>query len=78
VFAIDTGPLVGIIAGVFAVGVTLAVVAGPGRRVRDEAPLDEDVETRILMGEDPDAIERDLEEREEDEAAPVSDLRPEE
>jgi hypothetical protein len=75
VFAVDWPPVVGAICGLFAIGVIVLVVAGP--RVREEGPLDEEVETRLLLGEDPEEIERDLEEREE-ETAPVSDLRPEE
>ena len=75
-FATDSAVWIGAIAGVFAVSVTLLVLTAP-RRVRDEEPLDEEVETRLLLGEDPESIERDLEEQE-DETAPVSDLRPEE
>jgi hypothetical protein len=76
VLAIDWPPLLGGLCALLAVGITLVVVAAP-RRVREEAPLDDDVQARLLLGEDPEEIERDLEARE-DETAPVSELRPEE
>jgi len=77
VFAVDWPPLVGAICGLFAIAMIVLVVAGPSRRLREEARLDEEVQTRLLLGEDPEEIERDLEERDE-ETAPVSELRPEE
>ena len=74
--AVDWAPLVGGLAGVFAVGITLVVIAAPWRRVREEPPLDDDVQARLMLGDDPEEIERDLED-EDEETAPVSDLRPE-
>jgi hypothetical protein len=75
--AMDWAPLLGGLCALFAVGITLVVVAAPWRRVREEAPLDDEVQARLLLGEDPEDIDRDLEAREE-EKAPVSELRPEE
>lgn len=40
----------------------LVIVLGPTRTVREEPPLDEEVESRILLGESPDQIEEELEE----------------
>jgi hypothetical protein len=74
--AVDWEPLVGVAAALFAVGIVLVVIAAPWRRVREEPPLDDDVQARLMLGEDPEEIERDLEE-EEAESAQVSDLRPE-
>ena len=45
-------------------GVVLIVV-GPTRRVRAEQPIDPDAEAALLLGEDPDAVEHELEAREE-------------
>jgi len=41
------------------IGLILIVVA-PWRGVRREPPLDDEVEARLLLGEDPDEIDRDL------------------
>lgn len=43
----------GVVAGVAAVGL-LVIVLAPSRRVRAEARLDREVETRLLLGVDPD------------------------
>jgi hypothetical protein len=42
----------GVIAGIAAVGL-LVIVLAPSRRVRAEARLDREVETRLLLGVDP-------------------------
>jgi hypothetical protein len=76
--AIDWVPWLGGLAALFAVAITLLVVAAPWRSVREESQMDEEVQTRLLLGEDPEAIERDLEADDSETAAPVSDLRPEE
>ena len=77
VLSVDWPPLVGGICGLFAIAMIVLVIAGPSRRLREEAALDDEVQARLLLGEDPDEIDRDLEAREE-ENAPVSELRPEE
>ncbi len=54
--------------------VLLLIVVAPWRRVRAEPPLAEDVETRLLLGEDPDEIAEEVDEAEA-ERAPVAELR---
>lgn len=44
--------LVGVVVGLSIAGLLWIVVA-PSRRVRAEAPLDPDVEARLLLGEEP-------------------------
>jgi hypothetical protein len=44
---------VGLIVGASAVAL-LMIIIGPSRRVRAEPPLPRDVETQLLLGEDPD------------------------
>jgi hypothetical protein len=51
--------LAGVVAGISAVGL-LVIVLAPSRRVRAEARLDREVETRLLLGVDPD-VDRDPE-----------------
>jgi hypothetical protein len=57
----------------FCVGVSLALIAviviAPFRRVRDEPPVDESVQSRILLGEDPDEIAADADAAERDSLA---------
>jgi len=67
------------IVGLCALSVVLLVliVVAPSRRVRNEPKLDEEIETRLLLGEDPEALDRELSARA-DEAAPIADLRPDE
>jgi hypothetical protein len=45
--------LAGVVAGIAAVGL-LVIVLAPSRRVRAEARLDREIETRLLLGVDPD------------------------
>ena len=73
--AVDWEPIVGGVAALLAVGIVVVVIAAPWRGVREEPPLDDDVQARLMLGEDPEEIEKDLEE-EEAENAPVSDLHP--
>jgi hypothetical protein len=54
----------------------LLIVVAPWKKVREEPGLDDEAETRLLLGEDPDEIDRDLTEREAERRAGVSDLRP--
>ena len=46
--------VVGLIVGASVVGLLMILIA-PSRRVRAERPLPRDVETRLLLGEDPDS-----------------------
>ncbi len=61
---------------VLSVLVLLLILIAPWKSVRDERALDDETETRLLLGEDPDVVERDLEAREADQAGRVSKLRP--
>ncbi|MEZ5169532.1 MAG: hypothetical protein R3A49_02145 [Acidimicrobiia bacterium] len=54
-----TNFLVGIVVGLSAAAIVVIVWA-PWRKVREEPPLDETVESRILLGEDPDEIAREI------------------
>jgi len=73
-FAVSWIPLVGVVCALAAAALIFVVVAGPSRHIRAEERLDEEVETRLLLGEDPDEIDRDLADREET-PAPVAELR---
>jgi len=59
---------------VLSVIVLLLIVIAPWKRVRDERPLDPEIETRLLLGEDPEEIDRDIASRQQG-AAPVAELR---
>jgi hypothetical protein len=76
--ALDWLPWLGALFALFALGITLLLVAAPWRSVRRESQMDEEIQTRLLLGEDPESIERDLEDEDGEPAAPVSDLRPDE
>jgi hypothetical protein len=65
-------------AGALSVVILVLIVAAPWRRVRSESRrLDRDVETRLLLGEDPDELADELDERA-PAPSPVADLRPDE
>lgn len=55
---VDAVVWVGAAVVVAAVALLLLVVA-PWRSVRDEPPLDDDIETRLLLGEDPATVALD-------------------
>ncbi len=74
--AISVVPVIAAVCVLCVVGLVLIVVA-PSRRIRDEARLDPDVQARLLLGEDPDEIDRELQ-GQGGEAAPVADLHPDE
>ncbi len=66
------------VAGGVSVVVLVLIVAAPWRRVRAESGrLDRDVEARLLLGEDPEALAEELDQRVPP-PFPVSDLRPDE
>lgn len=56
--------------------VLLLIVIAPWRSVRGEGRMDREVEARLLLGEDPDEIDRDLAAREAQRQRQVTDLRP--
>ena len=70
----------GVVAGIAAVGL-LVIVLAPSRRVRAEARLDREVETRLLLGVDPEdtsetpAVSPEAEHRPEFGAAELQALR---
>ena len=59
------------IVGASVVGLLMILIA-PSRRVRAERPLPRDVETRLLLGQDPDAVDGPEAPPEPDHPAPYS------
>ena len=51
--------MIGVIIIAACLGVIALIVIAPWRRVRDEPPLDETTQTRLLLGEDVDQIAAD-------------------
>jgi hypothetical protein len=79
--ALETNQWVAILVGVACLGALVVIVAAPWRRIRSEPRMSDDVEARLLLGEDPKEI---AEEEDEEEAegpsgprAEVLDLDPE-
>ena len=79
--ALETNQWVAILVGVGCLGVLVVIVVAPWRRIRSEPRMSNDVESRLLLGEDPKEI---AEEEDEEEAegpsgprADVLDLDPE-
>lgn len=64
--ALQTWITVAIILAAVSALTLLIIVIGPTRTVREEPPLDDDVESRILLGEDAAQIEEELEEEEQE------------
>lgn len=69
---VDTVVWVGAVV-VLAVVAFLLLLFAPWKGVRDEPPLDDDIETRLLLGEDPSAVAADADAAEA-RRAPVADL----
>jgi hypothetical protein len=79
--ALETNQWVAILVGVACLGVLVVIVVAPWRRIRSEPRIPDDVESRILLGEDPREIAEE-EDREKAEGpsgprAEVFDLDPE-
>jgi len=79
--ALETNQWVAILVGVACLGALVVIVAAPWRRIRSEPRMSDDVEAKLLLGEDPKEI---AEEEDEEEAegpsgprADVLDLDPE-
>ena len=66
VLAVETWIAVAIVLAAASGFVLLLIVVAPWRSVRAEPPLDDEVESRILLGESPAEIEEELEEEEEE------------
>ena len=64
--ALETNQWVAILVGVACLAVLVIIVVAPWRPVRAEPPMRDDVEARLLLGEDPKeiALEEDEEEAE--------------
>jgi len=76
--AVETAVWVVAVSVAVSLALLLIIVVAPWKDVREEPELDEETETRLLLGEDPEAIERDLEAREEERRQRVANLRPRE
>ena len=66
--ALQTWIAVAIVLAAISALTLLLIIIGPTRTVREEPPLDDDVESRILLGEKAAQIEEELEEEEQEEA----------
>jgi hypothetical protein len=69
VLAVETWIAVAIVLAATSAVVLLLIVVAPWRSVREEPPLDDAIESRILLGQDPAEIEEEIEEEEEKEEA---------
>jgi hypothetical protein len=56
--------------------VLLLIVIAPWKRIRDDSGIDDEIEARLLLGEDPDEIDRDIAAAEAERRARVAELRP--
>jgi hypothetical protein len=78
---LETNQWVAILIGVACLGVLVVIVVAPWRRIRSEPRIPDDVESRILLGEDPREIaEEEDKEKAEGPSGPraeVFDLDPE-
>src|SRR5918994_605242 len=54
--ALETNQWVAILCGVACLAAIVVIVVAPWRRIRSEPPIPDDVETRILLGDDPKEI----------------------
>lgn len=61
---------------VLSVVLLLLIVIAPWKRVRADSGIDDEVEARLLLGEDPDVIDRDIAAREAARRERVADFRP--
>ena len=55
--------------------VFVLIVIAPWKSVREEGELDEEAQTRLLLGDDPEDIDRDLAARDAERRSGVSELR---
>ncbi|HMF82583.1 MAG TPA: hypothetical protein VKI01_04865 [Acidimicrobiia bacterium] len=72
--ALETNQWIAILVGAACLAALLIIVVAPWRRVRAEPRMRDDVETRLLLGEDPKEIAL---EEDEEEAEPLSGPRAE-
>ena len=64
--AVETWQTVAIVLVAVSAVTLIVIIAAPWRSVRQEPPLDDEVESRILLGESPEEIEEELEEEEDE------------
>jgi hypothetical protein len=60
--ALETNQWVAILVGVACLAALVVIVVAPWRRIRSEPRIQKDVETRLLLGEDPKEIAEEEEE----------------
>jgi hypothetical protein len=79
--ALETNQWVAILVGVACLGALVVIVVAPWRRIRSEPRMSNDVESRLLLGEDPKEIAQEEDEEEAEgpsgPRADVLDLDPE-
>jgi hypothetical protein len=74
--ALETNQWVAIVVGAACVAAIAVIVVAPWRRVRAEPPMRDDVEARLLLGDDPKeiALEQDEEEETEVQSGPGAEV----
>jgi hypothetical protein len=72
--ALETNQWVAILVGVACLAVLVAIVVAPWRRVRAEPPIPDDVEARLLLGEDPKEIAEEEDEEAEGPSGPRAEV----
>jgi hypothetical protein len=60
--ALETNQLIALIVGGACLLALLVIVVAPWRQIRSEPPIPDEIETRILLGEDPAEIAEDEDE----------------
>jgi hypothetical protein len=79
--ALETNQWVAILVGVACLGALVVIVVAPWRRIRSEPRMSNDVESKLLLGEDPKEIAQEEDEEEAEgpsgPRADVLDLDPE-
>jgi hypothetical protein len=74
-FAVHIAVVIGIAVAVAAAGAIVLIAIAPWKRVREEPPLDEDIESRLLLNEDPKQIAADQDRAEAERAAGLAKVR---
>jgi hypothetical protein len=74
-FAVHIAVVIGIAIAVAAAAAIALIAIAPWKRVREEPPLDEDIESRLLLNEDPKQIAADQDRAEAERAAGLAKVR---
>jgi len=61
-FALESSELVALVLAIVCLATLLIIVVAPWRKVRAEPPLADEVETRLLLGDDPAEIAEEVDE----------------